>query len=80
MEVGVRLTNYPFNIILANEWGTILFAVISRKAVATFVFLRRPDDPAARALLLWASGILSATTWSFGLQISDVISDRFLVV
>ncbi|MBI5350029.1 MAG: hypothetical protein HZB77_12070 [Chloroflexi bacterium] len=71
-DIQIKLTNYPLNIILANEWGTILFAVVSQ-FVATFVFLRRPNDSAARALLFWASGILSATTWSLGLQISDVI-------
>ncbi len=72
VEVQVTLRRYPLGTILSLEWGTILFAVLSQ-LVGTYVFLRRTNDPAARALFLWASGILSATTWSFGLQVSDIV-------
>src|SRR5262249_3016988 len=35
--------------------------------------LRRPADFAPLVLLLSASGILGGTTWSFGLQVSDLV-------
>jgi hypothetical protein len=56
-----------------QEWGTILFALVSL-LVAAFVFIRCPHDPAARVLFLWASGLLGATTWSFGLQVGDLVN------
>lgn len=72
LQVPVTLGHYPLGTVLGQSWGTILFAVISQ-LVATFVFLRRRTDRAARVLFLWASAILSATTWSFGLQVSDLV-------
>ncbi len=73
LVLPVTLGAFPLGSILAREWSTILFALVSL-IVATFVFLRRPDEPAARVLFLWASAITSATTWSFGLQVGDLVS------
>ncbi|MBI5034046.1 MAG: hypothetical protein HZB51_26285 [Chloroflexi bacterium] len=73
LALPVTLGAYPLGELLVQEWGTILFALITQ-LVATFVFLRRPHDPAARVLFLWASSIMSATTWSLGLQISDLVN------
>lgn len=73
LEIPVTLGRYPLEVILSREWSTILFALIAQ-LIGAYVFLRRANDPAARALFLWASGILSATTWSFGLQVSDIVS------
>jgi two-component system NarL family sensor kinase len=73
LDVAVTLERYPFGAILRKNWGTILFALVSQ-LIATFVFIRRRDDRAARVLFLWAAGVLSSTTWSLGLQVSDLIS------
>lgn len=72
LRVPVTLAPYPLAAVLANDWGTVLFALISQ-LVALYVFLRRPNDDAARVLFLWAAGILSATTWSVGLDIGDLV-------
>ncbi|MFQ5923978.1 MAG: histidine kinase, partial [Anaerolineales bacterium] len=73
LEVPIALGRYPIGAVVRNNWGTILFALVSQ-LVATFVFIRRADAQAARVLLLWASSILSATTWSLGLQVSDLVN------
>jgi hypothetical protein len=72
LDLAITLGSYPLGMVLAKSWGTFLFAVVSL-LVATFVFLRRPDDRAARVLFLWASSLFSAITWSFGLQVSDLV-------
>ncbi|MBI5290307.1 MAG: hypothetical protein HY872_00330 [Chloroflexi bacterium] len=66
------LGTYPWQTALARDWSTILFA-LAAEVVAGYVFLRRPGDAAARLLFLWASCILSATTWSLGLRVSDLV-------
>ncbi|MBI4338071.1 MAG: hypothetical protein HY683_09630 [Chloroflexi bacterium] len=72
VDVRIRLGRYPLSAVLAREWGAVLFAGVFL-LVALFVFFRRPAEPAARVLLLGASGIMGATTWSFGLQVSDIV-------
>ncbi len=73
------LGTYPWQTALARDWSTILFA-LAAEVVAGYVFLRRPDDAAARLLFLWASCILSATTWSLGLRVSDLVDGVGLVL
>ena len=72
IDVSVTLGRYPLGLIMAREWGTLLFALVSF-LVATWVFLRRYADAAARVLFLWAASILAATTWSFGLNVGDIV-------
>jgi hypothetical protein len=71
LNIPVPLGHYPLRSILLEDWGTILYALVTL-LVAVFVFLCRPNDRQARLLLLGASGLLAATTWSFGLQVSDL--------
>ncbi len=71
LNIPVLLGHYPLGGILLEDWGTILYALVTL-LVAVFVFLNRPDDRQARLLLLGASSLLAATTWSFGLQVSDL--------
>ena len=71
LNIPVSLGHYPLNSILLEGWGTILYALVTL-LVGAFVFLNRPDDRQARLLLLGASSLLAATTWSFGLQVSDL--------
>jgi len=70
--VPVTLGAYPLREVLARMWGTIVFAGVSL-AIAAFVFFRRPDLLAGRVLFVWAAAITSATTWSFGLTIRDLV-------
>ncbi len=70
-DVTITLGKYPLGAILRKDWGTILFALVSQ-LIATYVFIRRPQDQAARVLFLWASGVLSSTTWSLGLEVCDL--------
>ncbi|MBI2918835.1 MAG: hypothetical protein HYY01_12700 [Chloroflexi bacterium] len=72
VDVEVALGSYPLGATLAKEWGAVSFAVVFL-SVAAFVFFKRPGDPAARVLLLGASGIMSATAWSLGLHVLDVV-------
>ncbi|MDQ4077601.1 MAG: hypothetical protein M3220_15310 [Chloroflexota bacterium] len=72
VELEVTLSRYHLSAVLTRNWSTILFAFVSQ-IVATFVFLRRPREPAARVLLLWAAALMSATTWSLGLQVDDLV-------
>lgn len=71
-HVSVRLGRYPAGAIVRREWAAMLFALVFM-LVAGFVFLRRSDAPPARALLVAASGITSATSWSFGLTVRDLV-------
>ncbi len=72
VNVAVIPTNYPWAAVFAEEWGAIVFALVNL-LVAGFVFFKRPDEAAARVLFLGAAGMASATTWSFGLQVSDIV-------
>ena len=73
LDVPVRLGQFPLISILKEAWGTILLALVFQ-FVAVFVFLHRPTDSVARTMLLGASGLLGATTWSIGLQVSDLVN------
>ncbi|HEY7348626.1 MAG TPA: hypothetical protein VH599_09960 [Ktedonobacterales bacterium] len=73
LDVPVTLIPYPLGTVLLNEWSTVLFALVFL-LVAVFVFLRRPDDRAAQVQLLIGASITGATTWSLGLQVSDLVN------
>jgi two-component system, NarL family, sensor kinase len=72
-EVSVTLAPYPLAAIVGQNWGTILFALLFT-VIAGVVFARRPRQPVVQLLFLAAASILSATTWSLGLQIGDFIN------
>ncbi|MEJ2707311.1 MAG: histidine kinase [Anaerolineales bacterium] len=71
-EVSVTPGPYPLWAILRRNWGTFAFALLYLP-IAAYVFLRRPEMPAARLLLLSAAALFSATTWSLGAQVSDFV-------
>jgi hypothetical protein len=73
IEVPVALVSYPAGAILREVWGSLVFA-LAFALIGAFVFLRRPADRAARALFLAGCCLLSAQTWSFGLQVSDLVN------
>jgi two-component system NarL family sensor kinase len=72
LDVPVTLGAYPMAAIWQEGWSTIVFALVF-ELVALYVVVRRPGDRAPLVLLVAASGILGATTWSFGLQVGDLI-------
>lgn len=72
IEVPVTLRPYPIGAILREDWGSLVFA-LAFALIAAFVFLRRPTDRAARSMFLAACCLLSAQTWSIGLQVSDLV-------
>ena len=58
---------------LASGWSVILFSV-AIAAVAALVFARRPDVPAATALMLVAAGAAgSSVPWFLGTTTSDLV-------
>lgn len=71
MDIPVTLDSYPLDGVWQEGWSTIVFAVVFA-FITLYIVLRRPGEPAALVLFVAASGILGATTWSFGLQISDL--------
>src|SRR5215469_8954556 len=73
LDVEVRLEQFPLSSILKEAWGTILLALVFQ-AVAVVVFLHHTTETVARTMLLGASGLLGATTWSVGLQVSDLVN------
>lgn len=73
LNVPVILQAYPLGTIVRQEWSTILYALVFL-LVAVFVFLLRSGERAARVQLVMAASIVGATTWSFGLQVSDLIN------
>lgn len=69
-QVDVTLASYPLGEVARRSWGTIVFGLVFFM-LAGYVFARRPQMSAAQVLFLSASGVLSSTTWSLGLQVID---------
>ena len=72
LAIDVPLVRMPWAEILSERWGALLFAFVSQ-AVAVFVFLKRRDDPAARALFIWAMSGSHTYAWSVFLQVGDIV-------
>jgi signal transduction histidine kinase len=59
-SLAVPLVPYPTATVLISAWGTLTF-VLAMFLVSVFVFWRRPNVPAAGALLVAASGGVGST-------------------
>ena len=71
-SIKVQWAPPPVGATLAAGWSVILFS-IAIAAVAALVFARRPDVPAATALVIVASGAAgSSVPWYLGATTSDV--------
>ena len=58
---------------LLEGWSVVAFSV-AVAALAAFVYVRRPDEPAATALVLGACGAAgSSVPWFMGTTVSDVV-------
>src|SRR5262249_36190511 len=72
LDVPVALGSYPMDAVWNEGWSPIVFALVFA-LIALYVVLRRPRDRTPLVLLVSAAGILGATTWTFGLQVSDLV-------
>jgi hypothetical protein len=72
LELPIPLQPLPLGAILRDHWSVILFFLASQ-VLAGFVYLQRHDDPAARALFIWAFSGSHTYTWAFFLQVSDLL-------
>jgi signal transduction histidine kinase len=71
--VDVRWAAPAIGATLLDGWSVILFS-LATAAIAAFVFWRRPDEPAASALILAACGAAgSSVPWFLGTTVSDVV-------
>ncbi|MGH8903508.1 MAG: hypothetical protein ACRDYA_18015 [Egibacteraceae bacterium] len=73
-NVPVTLRPYPLASTLVAHWSLVLLIVV-QLGLTAFVFIRRPDNSAARAALLLASLAAWAAPWWLGphLQIIDLV-------
>ena len=72
LAIDQPLIRYPLGEALLTNWGSWVFA-LGTLLVALFAFTRQPDEPSLRVLILFASVLPLASTFTLGLQVSDVI-------
>lgn len=73
LDVPIRLRSYPLGAVLATT-GTLPITLAIFLSIATYIFLRRPQEQAAIPLLMCPYSMLpAATAILFGLQISDLV-------
>lgn len=71
--VTVRWTPASVGGTLLEGWPVVLFS-LAFAGVAAFVFARRPEEPAARALMIAAGAAAgSSVPWFLGITVSDVV-------
>lgn len=73
LQLNVVQGRVPVQSILATHWGALLFALISQ-VIAIFVLIRRPGEPGALALFIWAMSGSHTYAWSFFLQSGDMVN------
>jgi len=74
-SIPVEVTWAPPSVVatLLEGWSVLLFSV-AVAGVAAFVFARRPDEPAATALIIAACGAAgSSLPWFLGITVSDIV-------
>jgi len=72
VEVPLQLRRFPLSSLLAQLWSVPLVLLLFW-LIAAFIFIQRPGDRAARALLLSISSVGSLALWSLNPQISDLV-------
>ena len=73
LSIPVRLTNQPILAILAAHWGVLLYAAVTQILIF-FVFLRRPNDPSAASVFIWAMTGSHFYVWSLYRQVPDILT------
>jgi signal transduction histidine kinase len=73
IAVGVTWAPPSVGATLLEGWSVILFS-LATAGIAAFVFLRRPREPAASALMVAAAGAAGSTIpWFLGVTTSEVV-------
>jgi hypothetical protein len=73
VDIPIRLGRQPLTEILAAHWGVLLYAGITQ-LLGTFVFLRRPKDPAAASAFIWGMTSSHFYVWSLYRQVPDILN------
>ncbi|HSM38822.1 MAG TPA: hypothetical protein VK838_05760, partial [Candidatus Limnocylindrales bacterium] len=74
VSLGVPLADFPLLQILLANWSTLAWA-IAMAAVGIYLYWRRPEEPATRAMLLLGTGVLaSSLPWMIGLGPADMVA------
>lgn len=71
-RLQIKLSEIPVRSILRSRWGVLVFAAISQ-VIGAFILWRRPYQPAAQALFIWALMGSHTYAWSFPLQVGDLV-------
>jgi two-component system NarL family sensor kinase len=72
VQLQLELAPYPFLDVLLANWSTLLWALLMA-AVGTYLYWRRPNEAATRALLIFGVGVLASTVpWMIGLGPADI--------
>ena len=73
VELPVVLTDLDLAAPLAAEWGVLTFA-LSMQLLGLYLFIRRPREAAARALLVAGTGMFASTIpWALGMQAAALV-------
>jgi two-component system, NarL family, sensor kinase len=72
VDVELTLGQYPLGQIFRRSWGMMVFALVFF-GLAAYVLARRPMALAAHLLFVSGAAVVSATSWSFGMQASDLV-------
>lgn len=76
--VRVRIAAYPIAQAISDDWAVYLFLVFTA-ALGTFVFMRRPDLPAARVFFrIWLTFLVGTVIYLMGFQVSDSLYGWFI--
>lgn len=73
LDLPVVLRDSPLRDFVVGQWGLLLM-LGALVLVGAFVFVRRPDEPAAQALLLLAAGAVGSLPFAFGLGPADLFN------
>jgi signal transduction histidine kinase len=72
IELVVTASRFDPITALADEWGVLVLA-LAIQLVGISLFARRPDEAAARALLVMGTGMFaSSVPWALGMQVTDI--------
>lgn len=74
MDVTLVATAFDPIGAIVEDWGVLVLA-LSVQLVGAYLFARRPDEPAAQALLVAGTGMFASTVpWALGAQVSDLVA------
>jgi signal transduction histidine kinase len=75
-SIDVTIDTAPFDVgaAAAEDWG-VLVLTLTTLAVGVYLFARRPEEPAAHALVIAGTAMFVSTIpWALGLQVTDVVT------